>query len=84
MDPRRAPRRYATAHELGQFVYGNEEARGRRTPRQADLRRGLQVHARIEAAHMGRQVETERPFPWDWVAAGTFLLLVLGVALWIH
>ena len=77
-------RRYATAHELGQFVYGNEGPRGRGPPRQADVQRGLRVHARLEAAHMGRAVATQRIFPWDWVAVGAFLLLALGVALWTH
>ena len=77
-------RRYATAHELGQFVYWADGARGRRAPSPEDLRRGLQVHARLEAAHMGHPVATERGFPWDWVVAGAFLFLVLGVALWTH
>ena len=55
-----------------------------RPPRPEDLQRGLQVHARLEAAHLGHPVETEPAIPWDWVAVGTFLLLVLGVALWTH
>ena len=84
MVPRRADRRYATAHGLGQFAYHSEGAWGRRAPRQEDLQRGLEVHARLEAAHMGRQVAAARGFPWDWVLAGAFLLLVLGVALWTH
>ena len=78
------PRRYFTAHELGQFVYWSDGTHGRRSSRLEDLQRGLQVHARIEAAHHGRSVATDRAFPWDWVVAGAFLLLVLGVALWIR
>lgn len=82
MDSGRARRRHTTAHELGQFVYRSEGARGRRAPSREDLQRGLQVHARVQAAHLGRPVTTDGAFPWDWVAAGTFLLLVLGVVLW--
>ena len=77
-------RRYATAHELGQFVYASDRARKRRVLRPEHLRHGLQVHARIEAAHMGRQIAIERGLPWDWVAVRAFILLVLGVALWTH
>ncbi len=75
--------RYATAHELGQFVY--ESGARRPGPAHPDaLRRGLQVHARLQAAHMGHRVRAERPFPWDCVAVGASLLLVLGVLLWTH
>ncbi len=84
MDSRRRPRRYLAAHELGQFVYATEGARGRRSPRQEDLQRGLQVHARLQAAHMGRPPASGPGSPWGWVAVGSFLLLVLGVALWIR
>ena len=77
-------RRYATAHELGQFVYWSGGARWRRAPSQGELRRGLQVHAQLEAAHMGHPVATGRGLPWACVVAGAFLLLVLGVALWTH
>ena len=80
----RALRRYATARERGQFACGHEEPRGRRAPRQVDFQRGRQVHARLEAAHMGYPVATEQTFPWDWAAVGAFLLLVLGVLLWTH
>ena len=83
MDPHRR-RRYTTAHELGQFVYWAEGAPGRRAPRRDDLQRGLLVHARLQAAHMGRPVAAEPSSSWGWVGAAAFLLLVLGVALWIR
>ncbi len=77
-------RSHITAHELGQFAYWAEAAPDRRVPREEDFQRGLQVHARLEAAHTGRRVAAKRTLPWDWVAVGAFLLLVLGVALWTH
>jgi uncharacterized iron-regulated membrane protein len=84
MDPRRARCRHITAHELGHTVYWADGAPGRRTTRPEDLRRGLHVHSRLQAAHMGRPVTAESSSLWGWVALGTFLLLVLGVALWIR
>ena len=84
MDSRRRPRRYLAAHELGQFVYATEGARGRRSPRQENLQRGLQVHARLQAAHMGHSAGAESDWSWGWAAAAAFLLLVLGMVLWTH
>ena len=77
-------RRYATAHELEQFAYWNEMPRGRRPPRQVDLRYGLRGHAPLEATHIGRADPTERGFRWDWVVVGAFVFLILGVAPWTH
>lgn len=84
MDPGRARRHYVTAHELGQSVYRSEGTRGRRTSREEDRRRGLQVHARLQVAHVGHRAAVERGPSWGLIAAGAFLLLVLGVALWIR
>ena len=77
-------RRYSTAHEVGQFVYVSDRSRKRRVPRPEWFRRGLQVHARLEAVHLTRQAVRERVVPWDCVLAGVIRLLVLGVALWTH
>lgn len=77
-------RRYATAHELRQFVYAPEAALELGPPCPEEIQRGPQVHARLEAAHMGHPPAAENAFPWDWVAVGAFFLLVLGVALWTH
>lgn len=84
MDPSRARRRYVTAHELGQSVYWTEGDRRRRVPRPEDLQRGLQVHARLQAVHIGRSVPSKRALAWECVAAGVCLSLILGVALWIR
>lgn len=84
--------RWGTASELGDFAYCRRAWWWKRhpeslpagadyTPPEAAYAKGLQVHAQMEAAHVG--AEASGGIPWGIVALAGGLILLVVVVLWI-